>query len=65
MGTEVRVIWRKSYRWNVLEVKALPPFLNLEALGFPSHMDLLSFNTGAGKAMDVLETERIIHDHFL
>ncbi|XP_069988693.1 carboxypeptidase B [Penaeus vannamei] len=45
--------------WNVLEVKALPPFLNLEALGFPSHMDLLSFNTGAGTTLLAVAQERL------
>ncbi|XP_063590644.1 carboxypeptidase B-like [Penaeus indicus] len=34
--------------WDLFGVESLAPFLNLANYGFPSHIDLLSFNTGAG-----------------
>ncbi|XP_037785115.1 carboxypeptidase B-like [Penaeus monodon] len=34
--------------WDLFGVQSLAPFLNLANYGFPSHIDLLSFNTGTG-----------------
>ncbi|XP_042894278.1 carboxypeptidase B-like [Penaeus japonicus] len=45
--------------WNVLEVKSLPPFLNPETFGFPSHIDLLSFNTGTGTTVLAVAQEKV------
>ncbi|XP_047475924.1 carboxypeptidase B-like [Penaeus chinensis] len=37
--------------WDLFGVESLAPFLNLANYGFPSHIDLLSFNTGTGTTL--------------
>lgn len=39
-------------RWDIFDVQSIAPFFNLENYGFPSHIDLLSFNTGTGKVIE-------------
>ncbi|XP_042877672.1 carboxypeptidase B-like [Penaeus japonicus] len=34
--------------WDLFDVASIAPFFNLENYGLPSHLDLLSFNTGTG-----------------
>ncbi|XP_063590473.1 carboxypeptidase B1-like [Penaeus indicus] len=46
-------------RWNVLEVMSLPPFLNPETFGFPSHLELLSFNTGTGTTVLAVAQDKL------
>nr|XP_027225623.1 uncharacterized protein LOC113817736 isoform X1 [Penaeus vannamei] len=45
--------------WDIFDVQSIAPFFNLENYGFPSHIDLLSFNTGTGTTVLAVAEDKL------